>query len=68
MSPDRRSVTSRANLGDHVPKALHPEGVTVVAVRVPNPIVAELDKRRGNASRSDYIRRLLADALTASPE
>ena len=30
MSPDRRAITSRANLGTHIPKALDPTGSTVV--------------------------------------
>ena len=67
MSPDRRAITSRANLGTHIPKALDPTGSTVVGVRIPNPILAELDKRRGDRSRSDYLRELIARELTASP-
>ena len=68
MSPDRRAITSRKNLERHIPKALHPAGVTIIAVRVPNPTIELLDRARGQLTRSAYLRQLLERELSPSPE
>ena len=54
---DRRAKTSRANLGDHIPEALGSGPSTVVAVRLPPNLLAELDKYRGTHTRSDFVRQ-----------
>jgi len=63
MSKDRRSETSRANLGNHIPEALSQEGSTSIGIRLPNELIAKIDTERGNEPRSVFIRRLIADAL-----
>ena len=59
MKRDRRSVTSRANLGEHIPEALDPRGSVVVSVRLPVPVVEVMDRARGERTRSEYIRALV---------
>ena len=58
---DRRSLTSRANLGKHIPEALDPDGTIVVGVRLPARLVAEIDAeaKREDMTRSEYIRDCL---------
>ncbi len=65
---DRRSITSRANLGHHVPEALDPAGTTVVGVRLPIPLAAKLDRVRGNRTRSEYLRALLERETAGSAD
>lgn len=62
---DRRSETSRANLGDHIPEALSPEGTVTVAVRLPTETARRLDAARGSESRSAYLRRVITEAINA---
>lgn len=59
--PDRRAKTSRANLGEHIPEALGPEGTAVIAVRVPLELLREIDAfcTEWGWSRSDYVRAAL---------
>ena len=62
---DRRSETSRANLGDHIPQALDPNGTTVVATRLPQHaanLLAEKAAAQG-ITRSELIRRIIEDQL-----
>lgn len=61
---DRRSKTSRANLGDHIPQALDPKGTVIATVRLTTDLAAALDRARGPTSRSQYIRELLQERLT----
>ena len=60
---DKRSQTSRANLGKHATEPLSPNGSTVISLRIPNDILPRIDKYRGSRTRSKYIRKLLLDAL-----
>lgn len=60
---DRRSKTSRENLGEHIPEALSRRGSVTIAVRVPVELAEALDKARGEASRSEYLREALGAAL-----
>lgn len=39
---DGRSKTSRKNLGENIPEALHPKGSVVIPVRFPEPAAARL--------------------------
>lgn len=58
---DRRSQTSRANLGKHIPEALAPEGTEVIAIRLPKRDALRLRaaaKHQG-ITLSEYIRRIL---------
>jgi len=66
--PDRRSQTSRANLGDHVPAPLGEGESRVVTVRLPARIAAELDAEvaRSGLSRSDIVRWCIEHALPES--
>jgi hypothetical protein len=69
VSRDRRSHTSRANLGDHVPPPRDPNAPTVVVgVRLSRDEVAELDAEveRSGLTRSDIVRWCLARALPES--
>ena len=65
---DRRSKTSRANLGDHVPQALSARGTVIVSVRLPAEVAAQLDAecQRANLPRSVIIRWCLERALPES--
>jgi hypothetical protein len=65
---DRRSETSRANLGDHIPEALDPQGTIVVGVRLPRSIVHEIEAlaKAHELTRSQAIRDLLEGALIAA--
>ena len=65
MKRDRRSVTSRANLGDFVPEALDPDGARVLSVRVPVWLARSVDVAAGVAGvpRSAWLRRVLEDAV-----
>lgn len=62
--PDKRAQTSRANLGEHIPEALGPEGSAVIAVRVPLGLLREIDAScaEWGWSRSDYVRAALHHA------
>jgi hypothetical protein len=55
---DRRALTSRANLGDHVPAPLDPEGSVMVGVRLPRHTVATIDQYADDngMTRSEAIR------------
>ena len=58
---DRRSETSRANLGDHIPEALDPQGTTVVATRLTqhaNTLLTEQATAIG-ITRGELIRRII---------
>lgn len=46
---DARSKTSRANLGENIPEALHPKGSVVIPVRFPAPTAARL------RATADYV-------------
>lgn len=63
--PDRRSETSRANLGDNIPQALDPEGAIAVTVRLPRNIVKVIDEiaEANDATRSAVIRSFVEFAL-----
>lgn len=63
---DRRSKTSRANLGEHIPEALSPRGTVVVPVRMPIELAERLDKARGERTRSEYVREALEASLSRS--
>jgi hypothetical protein len=66
---DRRSKTSRANLGKHVPERLDPNGASVVlSVRIPASLATELDAEvaRSNLLKSDIVRWCLEQALPES--
>jgi hypothetical protein len=66
---DRRSRTSRANLGAHVPDPLSAGGPsTVLTVRIPAELAAALDAEvaRSNLLRSDIVRWCLEHALPES--
>lgn len=56
---DRRSVTSRANLGRHVPKAIDPDGTVVLSTRIGKGLAARIDEARGRESRSEWLRAYL---------
>ena len=62
---DRRSKTSRANLGEHIPEALDPEGALTVSVRLPRRTVADLDAIAASwgVTRSEVIRSYVDFAL-----
>ena len=62
---DRRSETSRANLGHHVPEALDPNGTVIVGVRLTHEAVDIIDKWAADMemTRSDALRRLIAYRL-----
>jgi len=60
---DRRSITSRANLGDHIPQALDPNGTTTIATRIPTHTLKRLDQARGNRTRSEWLRATIEAAL-----
>lgn len=60
---DRRAETSRANLGEHIPEALGDGPSTVVAVRVPPKLLEWIDRLRGDATRSDFMRGAAAQAV-----
>lgn len=64
---DRRSETSRANLGEHIPEAVAPEGSEVVSVRLPKSVLADLDqlmlKYRPGITRSEYLRELIGTSV-----
>jgi hypothetical protein len=65
---DRRSLTSRANLGDHVPAALGPGASVVVTVRLPAELAAELDAEvaRSGLTRTDILRWCIERGLPES--
>ena len=62
---DRRSKTSRANLGEHIPEALDPDGALTVSVRLPRRTVAQIDAVAASCSvtRSEVIRSYVEFAL-----
>ena len=60
---DKRSQTSRNNLGKFAQEPLSPTGSTVISIRIPNDILPRIDKYRATRTRSKYIRKLLLDAL-----
>ena len=68
--PDRRSETSRANLGQHVPEALDPDGTVVVAVRLPRDLLHKIDNSfaPGAMTRSEAMRELLWQGLARLEE
>jgi len=61
---DRRSETSRANLGKHNPEALSPTGTISIGTRYPAELVARIDAARGDQSRSDFIRNAVEKAVS----
>lgn len=61
---DRRSETSRQNLGEHIPEALSPEGSAIIAVRLPKPLADSL--RTQAAERGVSLSELVRERLTAS--
>lgn len=61
--PDKRAQTSRANLGDHIPEALGDGPSTVIAVRVPPELLEWIDKLRGDATRSEFLRGAAEQAI-----
>lgn len=65
---DRRSRTSRANLGDHIPAPLGPGESRVITVRLPSTVAADLDAEvaRSGLSRSDIVRWCIEHALPES--
>lgn len=63
MTRDRRSETSRANLGEHIPEALGDGPSTVIAVRVPPELLAWIDRLRGDATRSEFLRGAAEQAI-----
>jgi hypothetical protein len=65
MSGDRRSKTSRANLGAHIPEALSSSGTTRVATVVPNEWLEEINSAANVAgvTRSAWVRGAIADVL-----
>jgi hypothetical protein len=65
---DRRSITSRAKLGDHVPAPLGGGESQVLTVRVPAELAAELEAEvaRSGLTRSDIVRWCLEYALPES--
>jgi hypothetical protein len=60
VTKDRRSVTSRANLGKYIPEALDRE-VVVLSARVPARVAAGVDReaRAAGLSRSGWLRALV---------
>jgi hypothetical protein len=58
---DRRALTSRANLGHHVPQALDPQGAIVVAIRLPTTTVEAVDAiaTANGVTRSEVLRSLI---------
>jgi len=68
MMPDRRSKTSRANLGDHIPAPLGPGQSQVLTIRLPASLAAELDAeaKRSGLTRSDIARWCIQHALPES--
>lgn len=66
---DRRRETSRANLGDHIPEALDPNGTIVVGVRLPRNMAAALDRiaERDGVSRSQVARDCIEYSLLKNP-
>lgn len=62
---DRRSKTSRRNLGAHIPEALSPAGSSSIGIRLTNDLLSRLDAARGDMSRSEYVRQLLEEHLPA---
>ena len=65
MKRDRRSVTSRKNLGRHVPEVLDPDGVRVLSVRVPVALARSVDAAADGLGvpRSAWLRRVLERAV-----
>jgi len=64
---DRRAITSRANLGDHIPQALDPNGTTVIATRVPRN-TAQLLNEQAQAigiTTAALLRRIIDDHINA---
>lgn len=59
---DRRSETSRANLGEHIPEALSPEGSAIITVRLPKPLAEALraEATERGVSLSELVRERLA--------
>jgi len=57
--PDRRSITSRRNLGDFVPDPIDPKGSVKVSARVPQALAKRIEKARGTTTASEYLRALL---------
>jgi len=64
---DDRNATLRKNLEGHLHEPLSPKGATPVAVRLPNDLIETLDEVRGERSRSQYLRDLIARHL-AEPD
>jgi len=63
---DDRNATLRKNLEGHLHEPLSPKGATPVAVRLPNDLIETLDEVRGDQSRSQYLRDLIARHLDES--
>lgn len=65
---DRRSRTSRRNLGNHVPQPLGSGASRVLTVRLPAELADELDLEvaRSGLTRSMIVRWCLEHALPAS--
>lgn len=67
---DRRSLTSRANLGEHVPERIDPAGETVVlSVRLSRRERDRLDREadaNGN-TLSQHVRNLLTGGYEGDP-
>ena len=61
--PDKRSETSRKNLGKHIKEPLGPTGSTVISLRIPNELLPQIDTQRGTQTRSNYLRQLLQQHL-----
>lgn len=58
---DRRAITSRANLGEHIPEALSREGTTVIAIRLPKSEAQAIQRaaKRAGLTVSEHVRRLI---------
>ena len=67
---DRRAKTSRANLGEHIPEALGPDGSVVVTVRIPRALLHKIDNcfAPGALTRSEAMRELLWQGLARLDE
>lgn len=63
---DKRSKTSRANLGNHVPEPLSPAGTIAVGVRLPSDLLERVDATAASQglTRSEWLRQAIEAKLS----
>ena len=61
---DRRSITSRKNLGTYIRDRIHPtQDTRTISVKLTDETVAVMDQVRGKESRSAFVRQAIIEYL-----